>query len=453
MAKRKQQPEPFDVTDFLRPTDEDLKSALNSLLRTRHDPSHSEVQGNSTEPGLKLTPDINLIAGTTSETLNSYSTSYTAAHLDKDLRLRPDINLGSGPHLTNALPSTTAGVNLTPGPELTSPIFKAPAAKRQFPIREMKLAQDAHSRAEQQVYQSLWENARVLDDLSRVITIGFGTMARVVRLSESNARINLRSLIAKLAIEEYKHYICESSVGRTYRVFNYSEILRRRREAGLTWYMRRTLAVVFVNPVTGQRLDLGPNDPKVKSQLTPGLKLTAGAGPKLEPVAGSKLDSKPGPKLESPYREQIREIETRETSSSSVLFETLSQYGTVDDDVITRLRSECQKRANDCTDEEIAHFIDEKGTLIRSANTRIGSPIGFLLTAVPKCLVGESFDLYRKKQREHHEQKQAEQARQQEEMEIWHKEQQAILDDPTASEEEKRWARTSLGLDFSVGQP
>lgn len=59
MAKRKQQPEPFDVTDFLRPTDEDLKSALNSLLRTRHDPSHSEVQGNSTEPGLKLTPDNN----------------------------------------------------------------------------------------------------------------------------------------------------------------------------------------------------------------------------------------------------------------------------------------------------------------------------------------------------------------------------------------------------------
>ena len=64
--------------------------------------------------------------------------------------------------------------------------------KRQFPIREMKLAQDAHTRAEQQVYEYLWQNARVLDDVSRTITIGFGAMARMVRLSESNARINVR---------------------------------------------------------------------------------------------------------------------------------------------------------------------------------------------------------------------------------------------------------------------
>ena len=31
-------------------------------------------------------------------------------------------------------------------------------------------------------------------------------MAKMVRLSESNARINVRSLIAKLAIEEYGDY-------------------------------------------------------------------------------------------------------------------------------------------------------------------------------------------------------------------------------------------------------
>lgn len=448
MAKRKQQPEPFDVTDFLRPTDEDLKSALNSLLRTRAEPSQSEIHAASPVASIKLTPGLNLRSGATS--VGRASDLAPASHSDQEpnsiggLKLRPGLNLRE-----TAL-GGEPGINLTPGPELSGQILKAPTSKRRFPIREMRLAQDAHSRAEQQVYQSLWENARVLDDLSRVITIGFGTMARLVRLSESNARINLRSLIAKLAIEEYKQYICESSVGRTYRVFNYSEILRRRKEAGLTWYMRRTLAVVFVNPVTGQRLDLGPNDPKAKSQSIPGLKLTAGAGPKLKPEGGSKLDSNPGPNLESPYREQFREIEPRETSSSSVLFEALGRYGTVDDDVITRLRTECQKRANDCTDEEIAHFIDEKGSLIRSANTRIGSPIGFLLTAVPKCFVGESFDLYRKKQREHYEQQQAEQARQQEEMEKWQEEQRAILDDPSTSEEEKRWARTSLGVDVRV---
>lgn len=121
----------------------------------------------------------------------------------------------------------------------------------------MKVPQDAHTRAEQQVYEFLWENAKPLDLVSRAITIGFGAMARLVRLSESNARINVRSLIAKLAIKDLGEYNCERSIGRTYRIFNYSEILRKRREAGLIWYMRRTLAVVFVDPTTGQTLDLG----------------------------------------------------------------------------------------------------------------------------------------------------------------------------------------------------
>ena len=34
MSRRKRQPEQFDVVDFLRESDGDLKSALNSLLRS-----------------------------------------------------------------------------------------------------------------------------------------------------------------------------------------------------------------------------------------------------------------------------------------------------------------------------------------------------------------------------------------------------------------------------------
>ena len=120
----------------------------------------------------------------------------------------------------------------------------------------MKLAQDAHTRAEQQVYECLWQNAKPLDAVSRTITLGFGAMAKLVRLSESNTRINVRNLIGKLAIEEFDAYNCEQSVGRTYRIWNYSEILKRRREAGLLWYTRRTLAVVFVDPANGQPLNL-----------------------------------------------------------------------------------------------------------------------------------------------------------------------------------------------------
>ena len=34
MSRRKRQPEQFDVVEFLRESDGDLKSALNSLLRS-----------------------------------------------------------------------------------------------------------------------------------------------------------------------------------------------------------------------------------------------------------------------------------------------------------------------------------------------------------------------------------------------------------------------------------
>ena len=95
-------------------------------------------------------------------------------------------------------------------------------------------------------------------------------MGKLTGLSESNARINLRSLIQKLAIDEHTTYDCAASQGRTYRLYQPAEILRRRHQAGLSWVMRRTLAVVFADPqtklplftktgsISGAGLNLGP---------------------------------------------------------------------------------------------------------------------------------------------------------------------------------------------------
>ncbi len=231
MPKRKRQPEEFDVGEFLRESDEDLKSALHSLLR---DPgANRDITSDS-----KIAPEVNLIP--------EHNLALSA----------PDSsNIVSPPKLvdSNLIPTT----NLIRPSTISSPLKLAPPAelrKRQFAIREMKRYQDAHTRAEQHVYECLWDNASPHDDISRAITIGFGALAKVVGLSESNARINLRNLIAKLAVEEIAQYNCEQSVGRTYRIFCDTEIMRRRREAGLVWFMRRTLAVVFVDPATGQPL-------------------------------------------------------------------------------------------------------------------------------------------------------------------------------------------------------
>ncbi|HJT70764.1 MAG TPA: hypothetical protein VJ731_11225 [Terriglobales bacterium] len=470
MSRRKRQPEQFDVVEFLRESDGDLKSALNSLLRT----PAATVDSDIPLPGLKLVPPP------ASHLDTQESSTELTATARSDIDSTPAVNLKPGPELTitvpgpnltpgpNLLPKdpgstqtglSIPGINLIPGGDLLSPPPTVPEPtsvpsqssgpkKRRFPIREMKLAQDAHTRAEQQVYEYLWQNARTLDEVSRSITIGFGAMARMVRLSESNARINVRSLIAKLALEEFGDYNCERSLGRTYRILNYSEILKRRREAGLLWYMRRTLAVVFVNPRTGEPVDLGLRKPgPLKSR--PGPNLTGDRGANLTPEPPPKLSGEPGINLEPLYREEVREKNLRETSSSSdsLLFDALSQYGVADDDVIKRLRTQTRNICPDFTDEELIHFIHSKGQLIRRRDSNISSPIGFLLTSVPKCFAGEAFQLFRKAQKESREREALERAQREAEFENWRKEQQAILDDPNASEEDKKWARKMLSPD------
>jgi hypothetical protein len=245
MPKRKRQPDAFDVVEFLRESDDDLKSALNSLLRAPEAPESVAVI---------LESEANLIPAPNLSELPS-SAGAAPLNLMPEANVDPPLKLGvrgQGPGARDQESGiSAASINIDPGIKLGR---RPEPGKRQFAIREMRRAEDAHTRAEQHVYQCLWENATAYDEVSRTITIGFGAMAKLVGLSESNARINLRSLIAKLAVEEIAQYNCERSVGRTYRVFSEAEILRRRREAGLVWFMRRTLAVVFVDPATGQPL-------------------------------------------------------------------------------------------------------------------------------------------------------------------------------------------------------
>jgi hypothetical protein len=153
-------------------------------------------------------------------------------------------------------------VNLHPGINLKAAVKSAPdlqvgPKKRNFAIREANTAADGHSRAEHDVYEALWREATPQFDGSRLITIGMLALARLSGLSESNARINLRSLQRKLAVEEHSTFVCENSLGRTWRVFSPEQILARRRAAGLIWYMKRTLAVVFVDPNTGSQINRG----------------------------------------------------------------------------------------------------------------------------------------------------------------------------------------------------
>lgn len=80
--------------------------------------------------------------------------------------------------------------------------------------------------------------------------------------------------------------------------------------------------------------------------------------------------------------------------------EALREFGKPDQDAVVQLIRSCRREAPDCTEEEIIHFVQAKGRLLK--NGSIQNPIGFLLTSVPKCFAGESFHEFRK-EREHGE--------------------------------------------------
>ena len=134
-----------------------------------------------------------------------------------------------------------------------------PRYERPKPMAARQI-QDGHSHSEQAMYATLWDAAEPFSHEARIFTIGFGAMSRIVRLSLNNCRLNMRSLIRKLAVEELRAAECEKKIGKTYLIYNANSIMRRRKTAGFEWVIR-TRGVVFVDPKTGSPLLPEGDDP------------------------------------------------------------------------------------------------------------------------------------------------------------------------------------------------
>src|SRR5450432_3579265 len=114
MSRRKRQPDQFDVVEFLRESDGDLKSALNSLLRSPSADAHPPTK---IEPDIKLGPGINLIPDAD---IVEVDTGPLATPLESDAT-----NSGSGPNLMPG-PNIGPPLKLRPGPNLASALKLRP---------------------------------------------------------------------------------------------------------------------------------------------------------------------------------------------------------------------------------------------------------------------------------------------------------------------------------------
>lgn len=316
------------------------------------------------------------------------------------------------------------GISASTPTQMPCPITSEPVtSKRTGPVtpqvRRTRTVQDGHSMAEQQIYDTLWREARTGADEYREITIGYRALADKTRLHRNTVDRNLASLEEKLAIEITKAEDRAGNIGRTYRVYGFRSVLERREAAGLVWFIKNRSGVRLL-----QDDDLASHTSQVRAPVTPKVR-----GPVTSELSGAVTTE-----VIAPVTTEVTTIRKEEdsllgTSTSAVAAVLSEEFGYADDEAIRRIITESRKRIGDATTEEIANFTRITARRIRSMRN-LQNPIGLLIVQVPKCFEGESFHNYRK----------AELARKEAENQELLRIANEVLQDPAGSEQNRRWA-------------
>lgn len=180
------------------------------------------------------------------------------------------------PKRETGIPETEPGTPVAAIPASETGIPVSVKTARESKVYPARVVQDGHSHGEQALYDALWHHPQSvrLPDGSRRITIGRTGLARSSRMTANNAAAALRSLIAKLAIVEEGS---AGQMGHVYRIRSFTDILDRRKAAGMTAVIRVSKAVRFVEtgiPVSG----IPERETGIPETETPGIPETGETG-------------------------------------------------------------------------------------------------------------------------------------------------------------------------------
>ena len=249
------------------------------------------------------------------------------------------------------------------------------------------------------------------------------------------ARISPR-LFEKLAIEVVEDFDPISSQARLYRVFSYRQILERRRAHGLEFILRNK-GVVFCT-ASGEIMHLSPayqTGPGDESRtIRPAVPKAIRRALKTEPAAS-----------QDPAISQ---------EDLDIVAKALNRHWPVDEGAAAHLLQECRRVCRDAHAEEIAFFVREK-TDMAAQNPKIINPTGLILTMVPRCFAGSTFETFRNRRAQakaaEAERAAADRERQRQDREAlhaWHRKNEvslvALINDPSTSEEAKQAAERDL---------
>jgi predicted transcriptional regulator len=318
-------------------------------------------------------------------------------------------------------------------------------------VRKIRLAQDVINSAEESVYDTLW-NAHLLQtderEACRIVQAGYDYLVRRTRL----ARKTIQRIVAKLIEKDFIAVETRADIyqrtATVYRVFSYKAVLDKHVKKGRLHVAKMGPGFSYARPLE-RTPELDAVQPKestvVRSDVTPIVKSDMTTVVNETTVTVVKIDRPTVVKM-SPY---LLDTSVLDISSSSAVRQELAAHGPVDDDALHMLISRCREQAPDCTAEEIIHFIREKSALIQKKKGAVYNPLGFLVTAVPRCFAPDTIRAYREQISRQREGEAQSELREQAAMERWRREQEASLSDPKVSEQEKHLIRLCLGLNTS----
>jgi hypothetical protein len=366
----------------------------------------------------------------------------------------PALNSKGSPAADLAGPGTIHASSRITAPSFTAPEFTVPSSGavnstapelailspdetdyvyvrqvRYTPVR-VDTVQDGHTHGEQALYATLWRLARRTQTPSvRSIIIGERTLAAEVPMSYSSVQDNLRALVAKHSIAIIPR---GANRPKTYLVYDYDEVLRRRRAAGLLYAIRRTSSVTLV---TYGAPELGAPYVDAPSFGAPLPTTTAPkpAAPRINATALTFTTSG----APSPGASYIGSQELISTTTTLAIAAVLrEELAVVDNNAAERIVAGCRAKAPDATDEEISTLCREQARRYRSMRS-INNPVGMLIRQLPSSFEGAAFAEFRKAQRQL---RTAENRRREVESAQWRR----VLDDTNESEEMKAIAREAL---------
>ena len=374
----------------------------------------------------------------------------------------PDMSTVAGDDSTTiVMPTVDPGIEVTPLPSTVATYTKATqlwvtehgdliSAAR---VKRIRLAQDVINSAEESVYDTLW-NAKLVaaDESSRLVQAGYDYLVKRTRLS----RKTIQRIVAKLLEKDFIEVDTRADIyqrsATVYRVYSYKSVLDRNVKKGRLHVAKMGPGFSYARPLQASEI---PQNEAVDLTTVDTTRVTAIVSEhqatvvKPATVTVAKTDRPTVVKMSSHLLDAI----TLDRSSSSAAPEiraALGDYGPVDDDVAQQLVAACRSYAPDCTLDEVVHFVHEKGKYIQRRDTRVHNPLGFLLTAVPKCFSGQSLaDLRAQRSRELARlMNSAESIPTSEDPALlrWRREQETALSDPSVSEQEKHLIRLCLGL-------